>query len=66
MRNSFKTILVLTISLLTMNACEEVQDVVNDVQKTAALRNVSFTYDSLSTELVLPETSLSGKSFKEL
>ena len=66
MRKSFKTILFLTFSLLIISACEEVENIVDDVQKTAALRNVSFTYDSLSTELVLPETSLSGKSFKEL
>jgi hypothetical protein len=66
MRKSLKTIFLLTISLLAMNACEQVEDAVDDVQKTAALRNVSFTYDSLSTDLMLPEASLSGKTFQEL
>lgn len=66
MRKNLKTVLFLTFGLLVINACEEVENVVDDVQKTAALRNVSFAYDSLSTDLVLPEASLSGKSFKEL
>ncbi len=66
MRKRISFILLLIISFFSFSACEEVEDAVNDVQKTAALRNVSFTYDSLTTELVLPQMSLSGKTFQEL
>ncbi|WP_291861850.1 hypothetical protein [Marinilabilia sp.] len=66
MKFIFKTISLLSIALLMLNGCEQVDDTITDIQKTAALRNVDFTYDSLSTELVLPEGSLSGKTFQEM
>jgi len=62
----FKTIFVFSLSLIMLNSCEQAEEVVSDVQKTIALRNVEFSYDSVSTGLEFPEGSLSGKTFQEL
>jgi hypothetical protein len=66
MRKSFTIISLLFVSLLIFNSCEEVENTINDVQKTAALRNVSFTYDGLTTDVVMPEAGFEGKTFAEL
>jgi len=47
-------------------SCQEVEKTVNDVQKTAALRNVPVAYNSLQTDVVLPQASLEGRTFQEL
>lgn len=43
-----------------------VEKAVTDTQKTAALRKVTVTSDSVSFEIGLPPGALSGKSFTEL
>ena len=66
MTHSFKSLLVLAVAGTFLFSCEEVKETVDDVQKTAALRNVNVSYDSLSVDVVLPQTSLEGKTFSEL
>lgn len=66
MKLIFKTIFLFSFSLIMLNSCEQAEEVVSDVQKTIALRNVEFSYDSVSTGLEFPEGSLSGKTFQEL
>ncbi|MFW5774539.1 MAG: hypothetical protein ACOCWD_07635 [Tangfeifania sp.] len=48
---------------LLLFSCEETVD---DIQKTAALRNVTIEYDGLETDVVLPQGSLEGSTFQEL
>ncbi|MGM0376265.1 MAG: hypothetical protein ACQEQ0_05790 [Bacteroidota bacterium] len=66
MIHSFRSLLALAMAGVLLFSCEELEETVDDVQKTAALRNVSVTYDSLQTDVVLPQTSLEGSTFQEL
>lgn len=54
-----------TLCFLVIVSCDE-NNVIDDVQQTAALKNVSITYDSLVYEITLPEGALGDKTFDEL
>lgn len=60
-----KQLFFLFSALVLLFACED-NNVANEVDKTVALKNVEFSYDSTSTAVNLPEGALSGKSFGEL
>jgi hypothetical protein len=55
-----------SILLGILNVSCSKKDVVTDIDQTAALRNVSITYDSTTYQLGLPAGALSGKSFADL
>lgn len=59
----FRNLFVLALTGLLLFSCEETVD---DIQKTAALRNVTVSYDSLQTDVLLPQGSLEGSTFQEL
>ena len=63
----FFTVGIFTLlSLLLLPSCEEAQEALDDAQKTAALRNVTISFDSLETDVELPEATLEGNTFQEL
>ena len=63
MIHSFRKLFVLVLAGVLLFSCEETVD---DIQKTAALRNVTINYDRLETDVVLPQGSLEGSTFEEL
>lgn len=62
-----QTITCLALSLLVFTACKkEVQSTVQDADQTAALKNVTVTYEGMTYQMQLPDGATSGKSFDEL
>jgi hypothetical protein len=51
--------------VLLLSNCSK-SNTVNELDQTAALRNVTITYDSVVYQLGLPADALSGKSFDQL
>jgi hypothetical protein len=63
MRKSHLTISLIILGLFSsLPSCTAVED----VQSTAALHNVDFTFDSLQIQQIVPAGALDGKSFSEL
>jgi len=56
---------VFIFSILVLSNCTK-NKTAGDIDKTAALRNVTITYDSVTYLLGLPAGALSGKSFDQL
>lgn len=54
------------IVVLTAWACENIKDSKDDIDQTAALRNVNITYENCTYQLGLPEGALDGQTFNEL
>ena len=61
-----RTRIFLVIALVATIGFSSCQKELSDVQKLAALRNVSMSFDSLGLKLNLPDGALSGQSFSEL
>src|ERR1051325_6306584 len=64
-----KIMLVGTVGVLSMffSNCkkDDVQNTATDVDQTAALKNVTVTYDSMEYIIGLPSGALDGRSFQE-
>ncbi|MBN1116454.1 MAG: hypothetical protein JXA77_04590 [Bacteroidales bacterium] len=59
------TVFVLFFAAFIINSCDET-GILTDVQKIAALRNVTIEYNNLTYEIGLPAGATSGKSLAEL
>lgn len=55
-------ILMLCFASLSFYSC----DTADDIRGVTALRNVNFTFDSLSMHIILPENTLPGQSFADM
>ncbi len=67
MKKRITFILSVALLVLLFQYCkEEDKNIIEDVDQLTALKNVSFTYDSVSYQIGLPEGALSGQSFDSL